>query len=151
MKKKSENINPEIASLKAEVSQLEDQLKRTLADYQNLLKRQELQKLDYVKFANESLLSNLLPILDDLDRAADHIDDTGLQMVRDHLYKALESEGLKKTIPQGETFDHQTMDCVSTVKGPQNQVVSVLSPGYFYHDRLLRPAKVEVGQEPTQK
>lgn len=131
----------------ARVIDLENRIKRLMADYENLEKRQAIQHKDFVKYANESLLIVLLPILDDLERAQSHLSDQGLNMVVGQLYKALEAEGITKIEPLGQSFDFLSMDCVEIKDGPENKVLEVHSPGYLYHDKVLRHAKVTVGKQ----
>lgn len=141
------NTKNKVDFLNHRVEELDNILKRTVADYENMERRVKKQQEEYVKYANLSLLSDLLPIFDDLERAQSHLNDQGLNMVISHLHKTLESQGVKKITPGNEPFDHETMEAVETVEGPDNQVISVLSPGYLYHDKVLRHARVIVGQK----
>lgn len=136
-------------SLKNEVLSLNEKLARTLADYQNQEKRHQSQRSQIVKLANESLIYQLLPILDDLERAQTHLKDQGLGHVIKQFFKTLDNEGVKVVDPIGFDFDPLTMDCAEAVDGPKNKVVKTVLKGYTYADKTLRPAKVEVGNGTT--
>lgn len=137
--------NSPIKKLETQIEQLDAKFKRALADYQNLERRQKEDRQNLVKFSNQILLDKLLPLLDDLKRAEKHLKDTGIQHVINQFNRILESEGVKEIKSTGEAFDPQTMDCTEVVPGKKNQVVKTLVTGYLYHDRVLRPAQVEVG------
>ena len=131
--------------LQNRIQDLENRFKRALADYQNLEKRHANQKKNLIKFANESLLDKLLPLLDDLERAQAHLHDSGLNLIIEQFHHLLTSEGVTPIISDKRDFDPQIMDCVEVVPGPKNKVITTLTKGYYYHDRVLRPARVEVG------
>lgn len=140
-----------LQELEDKIQDLDNQLKRAVADYQNLQKRHQNSRHQIVKHANQSLLDKLLPILDDLKEAQDHLQDNGLSLIVDQFEQTLKSEGLTPIKAQGENFNPETMDCAEIVPGPENKVVNVLTPGFCFHDQVLRPAKVEVGSGPKQK
>ncbi len=135
---------------KAKIKDLETRLMRALADYSNLEKRHQNQRQDTIKFANATLLEKLLPILDDLYRAQDHLQDSGLALTINHFNQFLVSEGVSEISALNQDFDPLTMDCVQVVKGQPNRVVTVLNRGYLYHDKVLRSARVEVGSGSTK-
>jgi len=141
----SKKTSSKTIHLQNQIQDLENRFKRALADYQNLEKRHASQKDDLVKFANQGLLDKLLPLLDDLERAQAHLQDSGLELIIDQFHQLLISEGVTPIISDRQIFDPQTMDCAEVVPGPKNKVVTTLAKGYYYHDRVLRPARVEVG------
>lgn len=134
-----------VGALKDQLAALDDKFKRVLADYQNQQKRHEIQKSLLAKFANESLLDKILPVLDDLERAQSHLNDAGLGHVIKRFSQVLSGEGLSLIDSDGADFDPETMDCAEVVAGPKDKVVRTVSKGYLYYDKVLRPAKVEVG------
>ncbi|NMC35548.1 nucleotide exchange factor GrpE [Candidatus Beckwithbacteria bacterium] len=134
-----------IAQLEQDLEAMKQKLLRCLADYQNLEKRLEKEKQDWIKFANTDLLLRILPIADDLDRAANFIKDPGLDMVRSNLKTMLAEVGVEEIQAQDQEFDPQCMECVEQTDGPTNQVMSISSKGYVLHGKVLRPAKVVVG------
>ncbi len=141
----SKKTSSKTIHLQNQIQDLENRFKRALADYQNLEKRHASQKGDLIKFANQGLLDKLLPLLDDLERAQAHLHDSGLELIIDQFHQLLISEGVTPIISDRQIFDPQTMDCAEVVPGPKNKVVTTLAKGYYYHDRVLRPARVEVG------
>jgi molecular chaperone GrpE len=124
----------------------ENRLRRALADYANLEKRVEREKEDFVKLANAQLVDKLLPVLDDLELCEKHLKNKGVSLVGGQFREVLESEGLEEIKASDEKFDPETMDCVEIVAGPKNRVVEVVLKGYLLNDRIIRPAKVKVGQ-----
>lgn len=124
---------------------LENRLKRALADYVNLEKRIVREKEDFVKFSNAQLLDKLLSVLDDLERCEEHLKDKGVTMVRQRFQEILASEGVEEIKVLGEQFNPETMDAVEIVPGPKNKVVEVILKGYLLNDKVLRPVKVRVG------
>jgi len=125
---------------------LENRLKRALADYQNLKKRLEKEKFEFIKFATASLLDKFLSVLDDLERADTHLRDPGLKMALNQFKSVLQTEGVEEIKVLNTKFDPQTADCTELVKGPKNKIIKVLKKGYFLHHRVLRPAQVKVGK-----
>lgn len=142
MKPRSKAVTDE---LETKLNELEANYKRALADYQNLEKRVQTQRADDVRFAVRSFASDLLPVLDNLERAMVHIQDKGLDMILKELKQVLESQGIKLIETKECEFDPELMDCVAIVPGPKDMVVTTLEKGYMLHDRVLRHAKVEVG------
>lgn len=137
--------NTKFTKLENEVKDLENKFKRAMADYQNQAKRHQSRQVEIIKFANESLLDKLLPVLDSLELAQNHLKDLGLKMILDQFVKVINLEGVNEIVSTGADFDPKTMDCASLVKGPKNRAVTTLVKGYTYYDKVLRPAKVEVG------
>ncbi len=126
--------------------QLEFQLRRSLADYQNLKKRIDSDKVDFIKFASASLIDKLLSVLDDLERAETHLKDKGLKLTLDQFRQVLKSEGVEELTVINTDFDPQTSDCQQLVKGPKNKIINIIQKGYLLNGKVLRPAKVKVGQ-----
>jgi molecular chaperone GrpE len=140
-----------IANLKQRLEELEANWKRAVADYRNLEKRISHQQAEFIKFANSSLIDKLLTVLDDLERAKQHLKNKGLSLAVDQFHRVLETEGVQPIKTQHQPFDPQTMDCAELVPGPKNTVVKVIQKGYTLNDRVLRPAKVEVGSGQKNK
>ena len=114
--------------------------------YQNLKKRIELDKVEFVKFASASIIDKLLSSLDDLERAETHLKNKGLSIALDQFKSVLESEGVKELKVKNTDFDPQTSDCAELVKGPKNKIINIIQKGYLLNGKVLRPAKVKVGQ-----
>lgn len=125
---------------------LENRLKRALADYANLEKRIAREKQEFVKFSNAQLLDKLLLVLDDLELCEAHLKDKGVTMVYQRFQEILESEGVEEIKALGKKFDPETMDAVEIIPGPKNKAMEIVLKGYFLNDKVLRPVKVKVGQ-----
>ena len=160
-----ETMSPEqIAELKekaAKSSQLHEQLLRTAADLENFKKRAAREKQDAIKFANESLMEKLLPILDNFDMAlaAATVQNTsieslraGVQMIAQQLKSAMNDAGLQEIDAAGQAFDpnfHEAISQQETADAAEGTVVQQVRKGYRLRDRLLRPASVIVAKKPA--
>ena len=139
-------------ALRAENQQLRDRYLRTLADFENFRKRGEREKADYFKFALAGVMKDILPVLDNFDRALDHAGEgdefsKGVLLIYKQMYEVLQRNGLKAIDESGVHFDPNVHEGVVREENPDvpsHTVVAVLQKGYFLHDRLLRPALVKV-------
>ena len=129
-----------------EFKNLENQLKRALADYQNLEKRIAEEKSSWIKTANKNLLLKLLPGLDNLILAEKHTQDEGVKLSIKHFLDILEAEGIKKIEAVGQDFNPEFMEAVSTAEGEEGKVLEEIRAGYTLFDQVLRPAQVIVGR-----
>ena len=135
------------------VAALEDRLLRLAADFDNYKKRTARERQEYVTLANERLLSELLPILDDLERAlaavAEHEEasvEEGVRLVHRSLVSVLERHGLKEIDTSGK-FDphvHEALLAQPVEEAEEGAVVDVVQKGYAIGDRVVRPARVIV-------
>jgi molecular chaperone GrpE len=125
---------------------------RVLADFENFRKRTEREKADFFRYAVASVLKDVLPVLDNFDRALDHAEEgdefhKGVALIYKQLFEVLQKHGLKPIDESGVTFDPNIHEAVVREEDdsvPTHTVVSILQKGYFLHDRLLRPALVKV-------
>lgn len=131
-------------SVQQQIEELTDKWQRAVADYRNLEMRMGKEKEEWVKFGNRVLLLQVLEVLDDLERAKEHVKEGGLQLIVDKFRRLLQDQGVSELVV-GKEFDPNLMECVEQVAGGKNEVISVEQKGYLYHGRLLRPAKVKVG------
>lgn len=143
MKKKAQE---KLIQLKEELVDLENKWKRALADYQNLEKRIEAEKEDFVSWANEKLIDKLLGVLDDLERAEEHLKNRGLSLAIAQLRSVLSAEGVEEIKAKGKEFNAQEMDCVEMDKGEKNKVIKVITKGYKLNGKVIRPVRVKVGK-----
>ena len=127
-------------------NQLESQLKRTLADYQNLIKRVEQDKAELIKFVNADLLTKILPVLDDLERTQAHLKNEGLQLTLNKFKMILANEGVSEMKLLNTVFDPKTAECNELVAGQKDLILAVVQKGFYLHNRVLRPARVKVGK-----
>ena len=126
---------------------------RAQADYINYKRRSEQEKEEISKFANSLLMLNLLPILDDLERAFTSIPPKmakltwvdGIRLIERKLQASLEAQGLSPIKVLGEPFDPKLHEAAMHAKGKEGIVIEELQKGYKLHDRVIRPAMVVVG------
>lgn len=146
--KKSEEKNKsqeEVAHLKQKIEELENQVKRIFADYQNLEKRVTLERREWLIKANKDLILRLLPALDFLLLSSKHIEDEGLKLSIQKFFDILREEGVEKIETQGKEFDPNLMEGIKTIAGEENKVVEELRTGFKMGENVLRPAQVAVG------
>ncbi len=135
-----------------ETAEMKDRYLRALADFENFRKRSEREKSDFFKYALSGMLKELLPVLDNFDRALDHAEEgddlhRGVLLIYKQLFDALKKHGLRPIDEAGVPFDPKIHEAVVREEDPSvpsHTVVAVLQKGYFLHDRLLRPAMVKV-------
>ncbi|MCL5435240.1 MAG: nucleotide exchange factor GrpE [Patescibacteria group bacterium] len=145
MKKDEKHKNPPAGG--EDFKNLENQLKRALADYQNLEKRIVEEKSSWIKAANKDLLLKLLPGLDNLILAEKHTQDKGVKISIKHFLDILEQDGVRKIETEGKDFDPNLMEAVHTAQGQEGKVVEELRAGYTLFGQVLRPAQVVVGKQ----
>jgi molecular chaperone GrpE len=125
---------------------------RAVADFDNFRKRTERDKADFSRYATASVLRDMLPVLDNFDRALDHAEQgddfhKGVLLIYKQLFDVLQRHGLKPIDEAGVAFDpniHEAVVRDEDPSVPSQTVVAILQKGYFLHDRLLRPALVKV-------
>jgi molecular chaperone GrpE len=133
-----------------------DRYLRALAELDNYRKRADREREIARTYATESLLREVLPVVDDLEKAL--TTDGSLDAIREgvalalrHLMNALEAKGMKPIEAVGQPFDprvHEAMGVVPAADKPPNTVVTELSRGYVFHDRVLRPSRVQISMVP---
>ena len=158
-------LSPEqIEDLKSRAAKSEenwDRLLRVTADLENYKKRATREKQDAIKFANESLLQKLIPIMDNFEMAlaaATASDNpqslqTGIAMIAQQLKSVLAEAGLEEIETLGKPFDPNFQEAVSqqeTTEAREGHVLQQLRKGYKMRDRLVRPASVVVAKKPTK-
>lgn len=143
----------QVASLKTVQSkneELEHRLKRTLADYHNLERRIDDERRQLSKLSAIILIEKLLPVLDNIENAQNHLEDKGLEIVIKQFKDVLATEGLEE-IETGAQFDPNFHEAVEVQEGEQDgRIVKVLTKGYKIEDRVIRPAKVTVERKQAE-
>ncbi len=119
---------------------------RALADYQNLERRTHAEKEEVRKFAAEVILTRLLPVVDTLKKAKDHLKDPGLDLAIRELDAALSEQGVEKIDVTGKQFNPHEMECIEVVEGNDNEVMSEVLPGWRFRGKIIRVAQVKVGK-----
>jgi molecular chaperone GrpE len=148
-------------ALAAEKKKTEEYLaswQRSQADFINYKRRSEQERLEFNKYANANLLLSLLPVLDDLDRALASIPPKfdghdwvkGVKLVERKFKSSLEAQGVKPMLTLGMAFDPNFHEAIKQDKGPEGTVVQEFQKGYTLNDKLLRAAKVVVGNGDEQ-
>lgn len=133
---------------------------RAAADFSNYKRRTEEDREIVARFANATLIGKLLGVLDDFDRALEHVPEDvhegwvdGVRLVERKLRGVLESEGVTPIEALGLPFDptvHEAVVHEDTADHPDNEVIGELQRGYRLHDRVLRPALVKVANNPKE-
>ncbi|WP_173787493.1 nucleotide exchange factor GrpE [Campylobacter lari] len=152
----SENQNNELEKLQAEYNELKDTYLRANAEFENIKKRMEKEKISATIYANESFAKDLLDVVDALEAAVnveanDEISlkiKEGVQNTLDLLLKKLEKHMVKVIDAEGE-FDpnlHEVMFHVESADHESNHIVQLLQKGYMMNDRVIRSAKVSVAK-----
>ena len=157
-------LQEKLESVEAELADAKDRLLRKTADLQNARKRYEKERSDQKKYAAEGVLKEMVSVMDDLDRALEHIGGgdadpaksfesllEGVQMVHRKFASSLGKHGVVKLEGVGEPFDptiHEAIQQVDDDSVPHNHVLREFQCGYLLHDRLLRPALVVVAKNP---
>jgi len=147
MEKKLEKLEKEIVELQEKVQETENKWKRALADYQNLEKRTNEQKIEFMELANHKVILDFLDVLDCLEDSAKHIKNEGLNLSVKKFKGALLGNGVSEIQTDDVDFDHNLMEAVDTQKGMENKVLKVNKKGYILNNKVLRPAQVVVGRK----
>lgn len=144
----------QLAKAQGDAQKYLDNWRRAEADFQNYKRRAEQERDDLRRFAGVALISNLLPIVDDLERAFGSLDGglagltwlDGLRLIYRKLVMLLENAGVKPIEASGQPFDPRYHEAVAHIDGEDGKVLSEVQRGYMLHDRVLRPAMVVVGK-----
>jgi molecular chaperone GrpE len=148
--------NSEVEKLHKECADWKDRAMRTAAEMDNMMRRHERERTETMKFAIESLLHDVIPVLDSFEQAApgegsqDGQKDSylsGLYMVKKQLLTVLKKHGLEPVKSVGEAFDpnvHQAIQRIESETAQAEQVQTEFAKGYVLHGRLVRPAMVSV-------
>lgn len=132
---------------------------RAAADYQNFKRRVEEDRGEATRFANAALVINLLPIVDDFERAFTSLDPAvaglnwvdGVKAIQKKMQGLLEFMGVTEIAADGEQFDPALHEAISQAPGEENRVIAVAQKGYRLGDRVVRPAMVVVGSGTGQQ
>ena len=141
-----------------ELQIFQDKYLRLAAEFENYKRRAQRDQRDSIRFGNESLLKNLLPIIDNLERAIKCAKEAGtsgpllegVELTHKQFLETVSKLGVRQICSQGNPFDpavHQAVVQVESGNVAPNTVVEEFQKGYFLHDRILRPAMVSVAKE----
>lgn len=155
---KSDSSKEMIDKLEKEANEYRDKFIRKMAEFDNFKRRKENELSDYLKYANEGLMKDLLPVLDDLERSVNYSKNEnsgknlieGLEMINNKFIKVLENYGLTKIDSVGKPFDvnfHEALLQVERPDVPPHSVVEEILKGYLLKERVLRHTKVIVSSD----
>jgi len=137
--------------LEEELQKMTELAKRTMADLENYRRRQEEERSTWFNMANAELLKQILPIIDNFDRAKSHIPEgakdwaQGVTMCIDQLHKVMDNSGVMKIETVGKTFNPDHHEALIQGPGEKDIVIEELEKGYMLGNRVIRHAKVSVG------
>lgn len=157
----TENLVPEkseLEILKEELQKEKDQYLRLFAEFDNFKKRTSKERFDIFKTANAEVISAMIPVLDDFERGMKEIEKSednelfkGIQLIYNKLNETLRSKGLKPVeINPGDDFDTDKHEAITQIPAPtedlKGKIVDVVETGYALNDKIIRFAKVVIGQ-----
>jgi molecular chaperone GrpE len=156
----AKKIHASLAKAERELEEMRDRHLRKLAEFENFKKRTEKEKADYFKYALVDIVREILPVLDNFERALAHRGEggeadeyhQGISLIYLQLSEILRRRGLSE-VPTDGAFDpnlHEAVARQETGEAPPNAILDVLQKGYFLNDRLLRPAFVKVAVPPGE-
>ena len=157
-KDEKEALEEEIEKLNAEKAELNDRFLRLNAEYDNYRKRTLKEKMELTKSAGESLLINLLPVMDDFERGLQHMEEAdeqssfkeGIDIIHSKLKDFMKQNGLKEIESKEKDFDTDLHEAIAKIPAPteelKGKVVDVIQKGYYLNDKVIRHAKVVVGE-----
>ncbi|TBW26506.1 nucleotide exchange factor GrpE [Gramella sp. KN1008] len=155
---KKENGLSEEERLKQDLEKEKDKFLRLFAEFENYKRRTSKERLELFKTANQELMTAMLPILDDFDRAINELKKSGdenllkgVELIHNKLRETLRSKGLERMkVEQGEDFDSEIHEAITQVPAPSDdlkgKIVDVVEPGYRLGERIIRFPKVVTGQ-----
>lgn len=152
-------VTAERDQLAAEKADLQDRLLRSQAEFQNLKRRTERERVELFEYASTEAVRMLLPVLDDFERASkaessDKEYSAGIELIYNRFYEALKKLGLEPIVSKGQPFDpqmHHAVETVETDDAPDHTVLDEFQRGYKFKGRLMRPAMVKVAVQPASK
>lgn len=155
-----EEYNAKISELEEQVTQVQEQILRTLAESENIKRRTAKEVEDAKKFAVSNIAKDLINVVENLYRSTEHVTEEslkneevkkiydGIKITQNEFISILGKYGVERILPNpGDPFDHNHHQAISTLKDdihPQNTVINVIQAGYILKDRLIRPAMIVV-------
>jgi molecular chaperone GrpE len=148
----------ELDKVQTELEEMKDKYVRLFAEFDNFKKRSARERLEYIKVAGQDILRDLLPVLDDMERAEKSITAAsdvaavkeGFLLIKDKLIKNLQAKGLKAMQSVGEPFDADFHEAITEIPAPteelKGKVVDEVEKGYLLNEKIIRYAKVVVGK-----
>ena len=153
-----ESEESELEKAQKKIEELNDKYLRQIAEFDNYRKRVMKEKADMIKYSGEKVITTLLPILDDMERAIQNMEKTedvasvkeGVQLIIEKFMKLLKQEGLSRIETGGKDFDTDFHEAIAMVPGQpeemKGKIIDCVTPGYMLNDKVIRHAKVAVAQ-----
>jgi len=148
-----------VSDLERKCKTLEDDYVRLFAEFDNYRKRTLKEKSELIKSAGENILTNILPLIDDFERALKAMEDThkdlttlkeGVELIYSKFMSFLNQNGVKAIDVEGKDFDTEFHDAVTTIPAPSKEmkgkVIDSIQKGYTLHDKVIRFSKVVIGE-----
>jgi molecular chaperone GrpE len=153
LKERIKNLKEKLEESTKKIENLTESAKRAIADLQNYKRRIEEEKKSFIKFAHADVFLEILPIYDSFERANEHLPKEllkndwvkGIQNIIKQFEQIMEKFNVKKMETIGKKFDPNKHEAVAECAGEKDIIVEELEAGYLIEDRVLRPAKVKVG------
>lgn len=154
----ADNVTEEVEELKKKYNELNDSHLRLMAEFDNYRKRTLREKADLIKNGGETALKNLLPVIDDFERALQNIRNSedveavkeGVELIYSKFMAYLNQQGVKAIEAVGQPFDTELFEAIATIPAPEpglkGKVLDCVQTGYTLNERVLRHAKVVVGE-----
>lgn len=151
-------VTEALSELQEEFQHEKDRYLRLFADFENFKKRTARERIEMFKTAGEDVITSMLPILDDFERALKEIeksdDDTlykGVKLINNKLHETLKSKGLQLIdVNAGDAFDSETHEAITQIPAPEEKlkgkIIDVVEKGYTLGDKIIRYPKVVIGQ-----
>lgn len=148
----------EFEKLQIKVNELNDKYLRLSAEFDNYRKRTAKEKMDLIKTAGEDIFLSMLPVIDDMERALQTIDEAqdikavkeGVDLIYNKFKEFLKSKGVKEIEARNAEFDTDLHEAITKIPAPdkklKGKVVDVVEKGYFLHDKVIRFPKVVIGE-----
>ena len=155
---KGSNLETKIEELNHSLEQEKEKFLRLFAEFENFKKRTSKERLELFKTANQEVISSLIPVLDDFNRAnqqiekgAESIDVDGFKLIYNKFFEVLKSSGLNSTTAKiGDAFDAEYHEAITQIPAPteadKGKIIDIVETGYQLGDRIIRYPKVVVGQ-----
>ena len=157
-KKSDKDLHEKIDELEGNLAELNDKYLRLFSEFDNYRKRTIKEKIELIKNASEDIIRDLLPVIDDFERALNSIEEfgitintsEGIKLIFNKLMTILEKRGLKQMKSFGEEFNTDFHEAVTSIPAPsedqKGKVIDVIEKGYLLNDKVIRFAKVVIGQ-----
>ena len=156
-KKKVKKEDAKIAELETELAEFKDKYLRLYSEFDNFRKRTSKERIELISTASEKVILDLLPILDDFERAQKaYSEETeakpikeGVSLIQDKMSKILLAKGLKPIEAIGETFDTELHEAITQIPAPtedlKGKIIDDIEKGYFLGEKVIRYSKVVIG------